>query len=342
MKKVLASLITIIMLLSITSCNGQQIDSSSVSFINSSAEPSQSEAEKSNESESTLPKESWTETKKSSRAIITTEYTNYGNDWVTTTEKLDVNGRIESKTIKEFVDKKIIKETFYEYNSNGKIRRQEIIEFDRVNNLKIIEQDAVEYTDTGIRMLRRGEYDITDEDNEKLIKIQTIFKDSSNDSIVATVIEEYKEVQNVVVKSTETMYYKNGEPQFYKAVLQHDDSDIIKWLYFDSERNPMFEKHVDDILSPTVQIEMYYRENGEYIKSIIENNTYKYYNVKNEENPELFFSTVIDPETGAQSDSTVYTPYTVSEAQALLNEMKSIYESFSECIADPDYEPAGF
>lgn len=341
MKKALASLITIIMLLSITSCNEQLSDSSSVSFINSSAEPSQSEVEKSNESESALPKESWTETKKSSRAIITTEYTNYGNDWVTTTEKLDANGKIESKNIAEIVDKKTIKESVYEYDGNGKIRHQEIAEFDRVNKLKTIELDTVKYTDTGIRMVQRSEYDISNENDEKLIKSQTIYKDSSDDSVVATVIEEYKEVQNVVVKSTETLYYKNGEPQFYKAVLQHDESDIIKWLYFDSERNPMFEKHVDDLLSPTIQIEMFYRENGEYIKSIIENNTYKYYNVKNEENPELFFSTVIDPETGAQSDSTVYTPYTVSEAQALLDEMKSIYESFSEYIADPDYEPAG-
>ncbi len=341
MKKALASLIIIMLLLSITSCNGQQEDSSDVSFSNSSTEPSQLESEKSNESEDSLPKESWTETKKSSRAVITTEYTNYGNDWVTTTEKLDANGIIESKNITEIVDKKTIKESVYEYDGNGKIRHQEIAEFDRVNNLKTIELDTVKYTDTGIRMVQCSEYDISNENDEKLIKSQTIYKVSSDDSVVATVIEEYKEVQDVVVKSTETLYYKNGEPQFYKAVLQHDDSDIIKWMYFDAEQNPMFEKHVDDLLSPTIQIEMFYRDNGEYIKTIVENNTYKYYNVKNEENPELFFSTVIDPETSAQSDSTVYTPYTVSEAQALLDEMKSIYESFSECIAEPDYEPAG-
>lgn len=253
-------LISALMLVLLTSCNGNHSSDSSAPVTESSlSEESGTVSE--NEKE-------WTVTTTEGNVIKVQEFTNYGNDWTMTTEtyKGDI---VISRVIGVVKNKEIVKIEEYTFDDVGNQIKKDIEEKSETGDGKT---EIHEYIEDGIRYSYTTIYD--NEDN-------IIFDKSAFSYVDGDVMIQEQSASTVTYLESEctkeeTVYYKDGEK--LGTCIEYKDFEnsgiLLAQTFLDSDGDKMY----DEVIYSDESSDSYvYLENIVYLAEEKNKTDYEFY-----------------------------------------------------------------
>lgn len=326
MKRAFLVIFTIIISILTCSCtegtNEAPKDESSASSV-----PSESE-------DSSAPKESWTETETRENERITTEYSNYGENFTRTIEKYNSVEVLVEKDEYVFVGDDAIKKTSWEYRDDGTLIRMSYEEAKDDGTL----EKAAEYNDfeSGLYSYGKYLYEYAEDGTEILTRSESRYKslDSGNMLIERTIY--YETEGETQFRVEDILYYKDNSIH-HNTVTKTSMADASYYFdVYDAEQKNVISYYYT--LGKTEQMIRCYRAKG-FIQVDITQSLWVYSESHDGESTVFVAEYEVDPETGEQNASKYNDDmYTARQANKLIEEYSKLYDEAVVFMDDVDYE----